>query len=118
MKKRNLINIVAEISAWVVFGLLLYGLFKVVDPIKRYNITWFDKKEEVQVEQPLVEKTEKEEIVKNEVKDRPVQSTSRFKVEWLPKDITGGYNGLYLVTDKATGQQYIGLNTNSLTPLK
>lgn len=113
MKKRNLINIVAEISAWVVFGLLLYGLFKVVDPIKRYNITWFDKKEEVQVEQPLIEKTEKEELEKREI-----TSTSRFKVEYESKLSTGGEAGIYIVTDKVTNQKYIGLSGVTLAPLK
>lgn len=113
MKKRNLINTVAEISAWVVFGLLLYGLFKVVDPIKRYNITWFDKKEEVQVEQPLIEKTEKEELDKKEV-----TSISRFKVEYESKASTGGVAGVYVVTDKVTNQKYIGIHDATLTPLK
>ena len=39
MKKRNIVNLIAEIAAWIVVAVLLYCVFKIVDPIKRYNIT-------------------------------------------------------------------------------
>ena len=114
MKKRNIVNLIAEIAAWIVVAVLLYGVFKIVDPIKRYNITWFDKDDKItQVETPEAKEEKVETTEKKEV-----QSTSRFKVEYESRTATGGDAGLYVVTDKATGQKYIGLSGIALTPLK
>ena len=70
MKKRNIVNLIAEIAAWIVVAVLLYCVFKIVDPIKRYNITWFDKDDKItQVETPEAkeEKVETTETIRSQL---------------------------------------------------
>lgn len=111
MKKRNIVNVIAEIAAWIVVAGLLYGAFKIVDPVKKYNITWFDKDDKITQDEIPTEKVETTE-------KKEASNTSRFKVEYESKSSTGGEAGLYVVTDKVTGQKYIGLSGKALTPLK
>jgi hypothetical protein len=127
MKQRKFLNILFEVIVGiVVLGLLFWG-FKVWDPINKYNLDWLktsiisqDVKEQDVISQDVISQEEKIDRQEARIEDQKeeIMSTSRFKVEYESKSSTGGPAGIYVVTDKATNQKYIGLSGIALTPLK
>ena len=137
MKQRKFLNILFEVIVGiVVLGLLFWG-FKVWDPINKYNLDWLktsiisqdvkeqdvisqDVKEQDVISQDVISQEEKIDRQEARIEDQKeeIMSTSRFKVEYESKSSTGGTAGIYVVTDKATNQKYIGLSGIALTPLK
>ena len=120
MKQRKLWNTAVEVVlGLIVLGVLFWGL-KTWDPVTKYNLTWLKIPQSATevVKDKIEEREVKAEETKEEVKDKPIQSTSRFKVEYIQREATGGQNGIYVVTDKATNQLYIGLSGVALTPVK
>lgn len=114
MKQRKFLKTLFEvISVIMMLGLLFWG-FKVWDPITKYDLTWL----KTSITTPTVEDKDAKTEEKQEVEKKEVASTSRFKVEYELKASTGGVAGVYVVTDKATNQKYIGIYDAALTPLK
>lgn len=114
MKQRKFLNTLFEVIGGImVLGLLFLG-FKVWDPISKYDLAWL----KTSITSSAVEDKELKTEEKQEVEKKEITSTSRFKVEYESKASTGGVAGVYVVTDKATNQKYIGLHDAALTPLK